>query len=182
MSNATNDPHASLSLFQPRDIDQEEPQASQPAPPRAQSAKPTPREYSDLFVDEHTASSPTPHKSFAKAGSGKHFTANRLFDEDTEEDRIAATPKGIKTNPNKYNHFEFGDGEDTPKYRETARPTTKGKSEASWNFEDFSTPNKTQPKTQPQAVRHFGWSDDEVSRHYQPEMPEVALVSLPPTH
>ncbi|CBX95409.1 hypothetical protein LEMA_P025610.1 [Plenodomus lingam JN3] len=162
-STATNDPHASLSLFAPREVSEGESCSSQPSAPRAQSAKPPPREYSELFVGEDTGSpSPSPQRIPVKAGSGKNFKASRLFDEDTEEDRIAATPQGVKTNAKKYNHFEFGDGEETPTVRDSARAPPKGtKSQPSWNFEDFATPEKAETKTQPQAVRHFGWSDDE---------------------
>lgn len=159
---ATPDPHASLSLFQPRQVSEGESYNAQPIAPRAQSAKPPPREYSELFVGEN-AGSPTPaaQKIPVKAGGGKHFKANRLFDEETEEERVAATPRGIKTDAKKYKHFEFGDGEDSRPVRETARPTTKAKSQPSWDFEDFATPSKSDIKTQPQAVRHFGWSDDD---------------------
>lgn len=177
-NNAMNDPHASLSLFQPRDINEEESHVEGPKAPRAQSAKPPPREYSELFAGEY-AGSPSPSQKIpVKAGGGKNFKQSRLFDEETEEERVAATPMSVKTNAKKYNHFEFGDGEDTPKIRDASRGRTKGKSEPNWNFEDFATPNKTQPKTQPAAVRHFGWSDDEVGPFYQPEILEVAPVYL----
>lgn len=179
-NNAMNDPHASLALFQPRNVDDEDSHASHPIAARVQSAKPPPREYSELFVGENPGSpSPSPNKISAKAGSGKNFKANRLFEE-AEEESPAKGP-GVKTNPKKYEHFTFGDNaeDDTPKVRNTARPETKAKSQANWDFEDFATPAKTKQKTQPQAVRHFGWSDDEVGPFYQPEMPEVAPSSLP---
>ena len=177
-NNATKDPHASLSLFQPRDTNQEESQNSQPVAPRAQSAKPPPREYSELFVGENAASpSPSPHKIPVKAGGGKNYKANRLF-EDDEDFSAARAPMSVKTNAKKYDHFDFGDGEDTPKVRETARAATRSKHESHWDFEDFVTPHKTKTKTQPNAVRHFGWSDDEVGPFYQPEMLEVPPSSL----
>ncbi|KAH7077007.1 hypothetical protein BKA63DRAFT_511211 [Paraphoma chrysanthemicola] len=163
-NNAMNDPHASLSLFQPRSIDEEGAHAAHPTAARVQSAKPPPREYSELFVGENSGSpSPSPQKIPVKAGSGKNFKNNRLF-EDVDEDELAAVKgPGVKTNPKKYDHFTFGDNadDDTPKVRNTARPETKAKGQANWNFEDFATPNKVKAKTQPQAVRHFGWSDDE---------------------
>ncbi|KAF1839913.1 uncharacterized protein K460DRAFT_371864 [Cucurbitaria berberidis CBS 394.84] len=160
-NNALNDPHASLSLFQPRDISQEEPRSSQPTAPRVQSAKPPPREYSELFVGENTTSpSPSPQKIPVKAGGGKNYKANRLFEE-TEDSSATRVPMSVKTNAKKYDHFDFGDGEDTPKVRETARAATRGKHESHWEFEDFMTPHKTKVKTQPQAMRNFGWSDDE---------------------
>ena len=180
-NNAMNDPHASLSLFQPRNVDEEDSRASHPIAARVQSAKPPPREYSELFVGEDSGSpSPSPQKIPAKAGSGKNYKANRLFEEADEDTASPIKGPGVKTNPKKYEHFTFGDNaeDDIPKARNTARPETKAKSQANWDFEDFATPAKTKQKTQPQAVRHFGWSDDEVGPFYQPEMLEVAPVSL----
>jgi hypothetical protein len=165
-NNAMNDPHASLSLFQNRSVDHDDDQHSaQPAAPRAQSAKPPPREYSELFVGENSGSpSPSPQKIPTKSGGGKNYKASRLFDQDNEGDAAAVKGSSVKTNPKKYEHFTFGDNDDadTPKPRNTARPETKTKSQPNWDFEDFATPAKTKTKTQPQAVRHFGWSDDEV--------------------
>lgn len=160
-NNAMNDPHASLSLFENRSVNDSESYTAQPIAARVQSAKPPPREYSELFVGEGSGSpSPSPQKIPTKAGGGKNYKANRLFEEDDEEIKVPGST--IKTNPKKYEHFAFGDGEDTPKVRDTARPI-KTKGQASWDFEDFATPAKTKTKTHPQAVRHFGWSDDEVS-------------------
>jgi hypothetical protein len=181
-NNAMNDPHASLSLFQNRGVEEENDSNSQPLAARAQSAKPPPREYSELFVGENAGSpSPSPHKYPTKAGGGKNFKANRLFDE-TEEELEHGTPAvkgaGIKTNPKKYEHFTFGDGEDNTKVRNTARPETKAKSQANWDFESFNTPAKPKQKTLPETVRHFGWSDDEVGPFFQPEASEVAPLSL----
>lgn len=169
-SNAMNDPHASLSLFERRQIEENELPSAHPTAPRVQSAKPPPREYSELFVGEN-AGSPTPQNQRfpVKAGANRQSVANRLFDE-TEEDRVAATTplKATKTNPKKFNHFEFGDGEDeeTPRGRDASRkeaPRGSSKSQANWNFEDFVTPEKTNPKNNPQANRSFSWEDDEVS-------------------
>ncbi|KAL5121379.1 hypothetical protein ACEQ8H_000847 [Pleosporales sp. CAS-2024a] len=162
-SNAMNDPHASLSLFQNRSVDEDDNMhSSRPIAPRVQSAKPPPREYSELFVGENSGSpSPSPQKIPVKAGGGKNYRASRLFEEDEEEAAAAAKGPSIKTNPKKFEHFAFGEGEDAPQVRNTARPETKSKGQANWDFEDFATPAKTKQKTQPQAVRHFGWSDDE---------------------
>ena len=167
---ATGDPHASLSLFQPREINQET-SFPRPTAPRAQSAKPPPRDYSELFADEGpepptpSIASPSPQKNGipVKAGSGKNFISNRLFEE-TEGEKALKSPVGVKTNAKKYNHFEFGDGNDdqaTAKVRETAH-STKSKHMSQWDFEDFVTPEKPGTKVLGQAVRHFGWSDDEV--------------------
>jgi hypothetical protein len=98
-----------------------------------------------------------------KAGGGKNFTSNRLFEE-TEEEEPLKSPASVKTNAKKYSHFEFGDGNDdqhTPKIHETAH-STKSKHMSQWDFENFATPEKPGTKVLGQAVRHFGWSDDEV--------------------
>jgi hypothetical protein len=142
VSNAMNDPHASLSLFQPHDPAQDaDSPVSRPIAPRAQSAKPPPREYSELFVGEEPGT-PSPENVAAspqkkeripnKSGGGKNFRPNRLFDE-TEEEQTAPTPLSVKTSSVKYNHFEFGDGEDesTPKVRDTSRPI-KSKHASQW--------------------------------------------------
>lgn len=168
-TNALNDPHASLSLFERRQIDEEELPSAHPIAPRATSAKPPPREYSELFVSGDAPSpSPANQRIPVKGGANKQSQVNRLFDE-TEEDRIAAaTPlKVTKTNPKKYNHFEFGDGEDeeTPRGRNASKkegPRDKSKSQANWDFEDFVTPEKTNPKNNPQA-QTFSWENDDVS-------------------
>ncbi|RMZ66856.1 hypothetical protein GMOD_00002229 [Pyrenophora seminiperda CCB06] len=185
-NNAMNDPHASLSLFQPRDIDEDDEDrvsrsSSQPSVPRSLSAKPPPREYSELFAGADGGSpSPSPQERIpVKAGSGKNFKNNRLFEE--EDDPADRVPVSIKTSSKKYDHFTFGEGEETPKVRDTSRPTRhdqhRNRNDAHWDFDDFATPNKSKPKTHPQAARHFGWSDDEVSPFHQPET-EAALPSL----
>jgi hypothetical protein len=175
-----NDPHASLALFAPRETEDEPSYTSKPLAPRAQSAKPPPREYSELFATAE-GGSPTPSEKIpVKAGAGKNYKPNRLFDDDDDES-VTSAPSSIKTNSKKYDHFQFDDGEETPKAPDALRPTrqdqNRNKNNAHWDFDDFATPNKSKPKTHPQAVRHFGWSDDEVGLPYQPE-PEVAYASL----
>lgn len=166
---ATGDPHAGLSLFQPRDVNQESSYHKVTAP-RAQSAKPPPRDYNELFASEGAESlapsveSPSPRKNgnYAKAGAGKNFRTNRLFEE-IDEEKAAQSTTGVKTNAQMYNHFDFvteGDDQATPKVQETAR-STQAKHASQWNFEDFVTPEKPKEKILGQAVRHFGWSDDE---------------------
>jgi hypothetical protein len=178
-NNAMNDPHASLSLFQNRTVDEDDDSySSKPLAARAQSAKPPPREYSELFVGENSGSpSPSPQKIPVKAGSGKNYKASRLFENEEDDDEAVNKGPGVKTNPKKYEHFTFGDGDEpTPKARNTARPETKTKAQANWDFEDFNTPAKTKQKVHPQAERHFGWSDDEVSLFCLSEMRQVTSV------
>lgn len=168
-SNVTRDPHASLSLFQPREQNQEVAYPKSVAP-RA-SARPPPRDMSELFVgsDDEGEKAPPPQQVAspakkngipAKSGAGKNFQPIRLFDED--DGPTPKKPSPEKANPKKYNHFEFGDGEEAPN---AGRPTSSSRSQhqSQWDFEDFVTPHKKQPKVRGQDVRHFGWSDDEVS-------------------
>ncbi|KAL5387770.1 hypothetical protein PMIN04_011352 [Paraphaeosphaeria minitans] len=158
-TNAMNDPHASLALFENRQPEVEGEFESHPIASRAQSAKPPPRNMGELFIGDQPGT-PTSHNASSipkKAGVGKNFKPNRLFDED---DEAAPTPGGIKTNSKKYDHFEFGHGEDTPRGSEPVRNVNK-KHQSQWDFEDFVTPEKTKPKILPGNQRSVGWSDDE---------------------
>ncbi|KAF2460031.1 hypothetical protein BDY21DRAFT_316858 [Lineolata rhizophorae] len=192
-TSATRDRHATLSLFETRDDDAE---ARTPrgragssvssVAPRA-SARPPPRDYSELFAggdDDNDANfgdvaSPSASGSKmtspergrhngsyvpGKTGAGKHFVPNRLFDDDEETSK--SPERAFKTNPKKYDHFEFGEGEDTPRLpapAELQRQAIKASKHTSqWDFEDFTTPDKPPMRVRSQDVRHFGWSDDEL--------------------
>jgi hypothetical protein len=179
-NNVTRDPHASLSLFAPRDKNMD---GSLPAvvAPRA-SARPPPRDYHDLFVGNDSDQSPaSPAKNArdrsespsrasvvpSKSGAGKNYGPSRLFDRD---DETPASPEGkdhsadhfYRPNPKKYQHFDFADASE----RQDAPPTSKGgksKHGSQWNFDDFSTPQKNVPTKvlRNNDVRHWGNSDDE---------------------
>ena len=192
--NVTGDPHASLSLFGPR----ETPKSTHKQPavaPRA-SAKPPPRDYHDLFVgndsDASAANTPvsktktaSPHKEnhpapvAAKGGAGKNFQPSRLFDTDAPLPASPGTPqkspdKYIKPHPSKYNHFDFADGSDEPSQKPSALPARpKSKHGPQWDFEDFITPEKVAQKVRGQDVRHFGWSDDDVNMDSPANHPKV---------
>lgn len=166
---ATRDPHASLNLFAPRDPNEHAPGDYQgpKLAPRA-SAKPAPRNYNELFASGDSPSaaandpgskvrSPSPSKvdgTILKAGAGKHYTGNRLFDEN-DPTGGARSPERKKVFNQKYDHFAFGDGEDAP---QTTRPTSNGKKKggATFSFEDFSTPPKYQRKLRPDDQIHWG--------------------------
>ncbi|KAI9876182.1 MAG: hypothetical protein M1830_007083, partial [Pleopsidium flavum] len=180
-TNVTGDPHASLSLFGPRDANED---TSLPAviAPRA-SAKPPPRDYHDLFVGHESDSSPaeksksptrepnaTANAIAPKGGAGKNYLPSRLFgDIENPQPGTPGTPhqspdKFIKPHPKKYNHFEFGEGSDGPVQQQQPKPMPthpKSKDQSQWDFEDFVTPEKVPQKIRGQDVRHFGWSDDE---------------------
>ena len=156
--------------------------------PKAQSAKPPPRDYHDLFVGEQSPETPqdgppSPKKESlmsppvgAKGGAGKSYKPSRLFD--TEENN-PSTPKSpekgnyMKPHPMKYNHFEFGNGDDAPALK-ADRPKTKHQSQ--WDFEDFVTPQKPHVKSRPgnQDKRHFGWEDDEPIMDSPAKHPAIA--------
>ncbi|KAF6236558.1 hypothetical protein HO173_005339 [Letharia columbiana] len=186
--NVTRDPHASLALFAPRE---EEEDSSAPAAvaPRA-SAKPPPRDYHDLFVGNESDASPiskekiiSPQKEnmtlgpiAPKGGVGKNYQPSRLFETDNPQPGTPGTPiessaKFIKPDPNKYNHFEFGDGNEK-QMPMAARP--KSKHQNNWDFADVMTPDKVPIKVRGQDVRHFGWSDDEPVMDSPVKHPAVA--------
>lgn len=186
--NVTRDPHASLALFAPREAEED---SSAPAvvAPRA-SAKPPPRDYHDLFVGNESDASPVSREKMAspqkenmtpgpiapKGGAGKNYQPSRLFETDNLQPGTPGTPiespnKFIKPDPKKYNHFEFGDGNEKQKPT-AARP--KSKHQANWDFADFMTPDKVPTKFRGQDVRHFGWSDDEPVMDSPAKHPAVA--------
>ena len=232
--NVTRDPHASLSLFAPREEEEEKeskstgvvkpyasavskppqrdyhdlfvgndsdaspqskPRATSPKKenggvraPKAQTAKPPPRDYHDLFVgvDEDAppattkggASSPqkenmTPRYIAPKGGAGKNYQPSRLFDTEDAHSNSRPESKFIKPDPTKYNHFDFGAGEGDEKPKPSpARP--KSKHQATWDFEDFNTPEKVKMKIRGQDVRHFGWEEDEPIMDSPAKHPAVA--------
>lgn len=220
-NNVTRDPHASLSLFAPRDEVAQEPQSKPVAPRAIASAKPPPRDYHDLFVGNDSDSSPRPlnagpsspkkenagmkppppksqiakppardyHDLFVsndsgnsanaenhvtiseklilspgsvapKGGSGKNFRPNRLFDTHEDEPNTPKSPDklGYKTNPNKFNHFDFGNGEDA---KAAGGPRPKTKHQSQWDFDDFNTPVKPALKIRDQDKRNFTLEDEE---------------------
>ena len=181
-NNVTRDPHASLSLFAPREKNVQESLPSVVAP-RA-SARPAPRDYSELFVGNDSDNSPaspskapprerseSPSKVVApKAGAGKNYAPSRLFDNDESSpirptvNKEHSTEHFYRPNPAKYQHFDFADGSDP---QDAPHPTpprdVKSKHGSQWNFDDFNTPAKVVPSKvlRTNDVRHWGNSDDE---------------------
>lgn len=177
-NNVTRDPHASLSLFAPREKSVQESLPSVVAP-RA-SARPAPRDYSELFVGNESDNTPVPAKApirersesptKAKAGAGKNYAPSRLFDNDENSpirptlNKEHSADHFYRPNPSKYQHFDFADGSDS---QDAPRPTplkdVKSKHGSQWNFDDFNTPAKVVPSKvlRTNDVRHWGNSDDE---------------------
>ena len=144
---ATGDPHATLSLFQPRDVNEqpETPYTNKVISPRA-SARPAPRDYAELFAGEDAEGSPSKREVQAKSGAGKNYKPIRLFDQG-EEEVTTRSPEKLKTHSKKYKHFEFDDGEggDRP---EATNDTTE--------YFDFSKDHKSgKVKTNPKKYDHF---------------------------
>ena len=130
--------------------------------PRA-SMKPAQRDYQDLFADgaylpEARDGSPSKveNRNPLKGGAGKHYHASRLFTKEPEEPPRSPDKSTKKTQPKKYNHFEFGEEDLKVDSR-----NINNRHNAKWNFEDFDTPEKPRARRQPQQERHIGWSDDE---------------------
>ncbi|KAE8446396.1 hypothetical protein EG329_012001 [Mollisiaceae sp. DMI_Dod_QoI] len=167
-TNITRDPHASLALFAPRGTTFEDPLPSVVAP--KSSAKPPPRDYNELFggQDSHdeppTDRSDSPSKSIApKLGAGKNYGPSRLFDAESGEEAPAdPSEKMYRPNAARYQHFDFGDGEEAVQKRPVIDAT---KHSSQWNFDDFMTPQKNVPSKvlRTNDVRHWGNSDDEVA-------------------
>ncbi|GME40252.1 Major facilitator superfamily [Neofusicoccum parvum] len=169
-TSATGDPHASLSLFQPREEDDRPETPSEYSVERARSAKPVSRGLAEIISPEHQA--PQRSSSPAKAGAGKKFQPIRLFDTEEEHEQGGQRERGIKTNSKKYDHFVFGEGEDAAEH--DTRPTSRSKKHTSqWGFEDFATPEVTKTKVLPQHTKQFGWSDDEEAEDSPVKRPVV---------
>lgn len=161
------DPYASLDLFSPKATDENRPMVSSNAVAPRASARPPPREMSELFAAGHEDHEPgSPKKVHVepviapKGGGRDKFAPSRLFADDPEEPAAV----GYKSDPAKYNHFDLGEAleEDPMQHRENAsktnpvplRPKTT-KNQSQWGFEDFSTPAKVPQKVRGQDVVHF---------------------------
>ncbi|OMP87288.1 hypothetical protein BK809_0007374 [Diplodia seriata] len=157
-TSATTDPHASLSLFAPREEEDGPQTPGGPKVERARATKPVSRGLHEIISPEHQA--PERSASPAKAGAAKHYHPIRVFENDGETHEREPAQRGIKPNSKKYDHFEFGQGEDAPQADQ--RPASKSKkSTPQWGFEDFATPEVTRTKILPQHTKSIGWSDDE---------------------
>ncbi|KAK8218180.1 hypothetical protein IWZ01DRAFT_140846 [Phyllosticta capitalensis] len=167
------DPHASLSLFQPSSNHEEDVAPRTSLAPRATSAKPPQRDLHEILSPERAPS--TGSAIQAKAGASKNFQPIRLFDQDEDASQSPSkSPVRGKAGPKKYDHFEFGDGEDaTPKAVANKAALKPKKHAPQWDFEDFVTPEKHSVKVQAQNERHFGWSDDEVDMETPVKRPVV---------
>lgn len=175
------DPHTSLDTFwnesQKNDQILSPSSDARPLAPRA-SAKPPPREMSELFAAGHedlepsAANGGSPKKSYTvqavapKGAGASKFGPARIFGGDEE----TKTHGGYKSNPAKYNHFDLGDADENDPLQHkpgNAAQATKvpmrartNKHQSQWDFDDFNTPAKVSQKVRPNDVIHIGWGDE----------------------
>lgn len=159
----TRDPHRSLSLFTPQEEEVERIRGPNVAP--RSSAKPPSRDFNEIIGANDNGEPLEPHpKANHVAGKGRNgFSAQRTFEIGSNEDE--KTPKGkdrtVVVDPKRYQHFEFSD-EHVASPPNAPEPVTKhSKHSSTWDFKDFTTPEKIPMKHRKDDERHFGWSDEE---------------------
>jgi hypothetical protein len=177
------DPHASTyqDLFSPgREGESRGESPGTAIAPRA-SARPPPREMSDLFVAGHEdyearpGGSPkksVPFEAIAPKGAGSQkFGDVRVFaGDESKEDKI------YRTNPARYDHFDIGEAdENDPMQHKSGRNREKQnlpmrarteKHGSQWDFIDFVTPAKVPMKIREQDK--VNWDYDEESMAQTP--------------
>lgn len=178
ITSATGD-RRELSLFQPREEAEQLTPKKNPrvVAPRA-SAKPPSRNLTDILAGNENempppstpmGRPPSPRKNTTdgapRIGAAKNYHPIRLF-EDEETDSMKSPEKSVKTNPHKYKHFEFGNGEGAEPSKNVV---SRAKHSSQWGFDDFNTPVKPQVQVRTQDMRNFGWSEDEVRKVYNPK-------------
>ncbi|KAF8854437.1 hypothetical protein BDZ45DRAFT_676978 [Acephala macrosclerotiorum] len=163
-THVTRDPHASLSLFAPRGERFEDPLPTVMAP--KSSAKPPPRDINEIFGVQTSPVEPerseSPSRIAPKVGAGKNYGPSRLFDAESAAAPDPKTEKMYRPSAARYQHFDFGDGEEAEKKK---KPVDATKHSSQWKFDDFMTPQKPVPSKvlRTNDVRHWGNSDDEVA-------------------
>ncbi|WYZ34442.1 hypothetical protein EsH8_I_000718 [Colletotrichum jinshuiense] len=189
-NNALRDPHASLSLFAPREQQAEESPDRSVVSPYA-GTRPHQRSFTDILGNEpQEPGSPSAGRERSespgkpKGGAGKNFQPSRLFDADANAnepdspEQHKSPEKFYRPNPKKFQHFDFADGsdpQDTPKPAE-GRPKPS-KHDSNWSFDDFVTPQKVKPtKTlRTQDVRHW---DTDINNSSMKETPAARHVQV----
>ena len=159
------DPHASLDLFQKVEDVRRELRPNAVAP--RVSARPVPRDDSEIFAAGREEVEPSPGKTASpekevasKGATGQNFKPSRLFENEPEKD----SPALKKSNPAKYNHFHIGNEpeHDLSQHvdpKSSSQIPTRPKSQkhaTTWDFGDFDTPEKPRQNIPSQDVRHFG--------------------------
>lgn len=178
--NAMRDPHASLSLFAPREQQLED--ASESIVTPYAGTRPRQRSFTEIMgnqPDADEAASPSSGRERGsvapKIGAGKNFAPSRLFETDENAalepdspDTVVSPSKHRLPHPKKYHHFDFADGSDPRDAAAAEAAAAKHRSRPSkhdttWSFDDFTTPSKAQPSRglRSQQVRHWGDAEAE---------------------
>ncbi|KAI2625139.1 hypothetical protein GGS21DRAFT_309271 [Xylaria nigripes] len=131
--------------------------------------RPRQRDFAEILGDEPVEGSDFPDSNdnrsrpAPKAGAGKNFPENRLFEKDEgyeEPSEDIITPNRFyRPHPKKYSHFEFTD---EPDKQDTSKPLPdpvplKAKHTSQWSFEDFVTPEKVKPSKTLRQQQAQGW-------------------------
>ncbi|KAI1435016.1 hypothetical protein GGR50DRAFT_350815 [Xylaria sp. CBS 124048] len=150
--------------------------------------RPRQRDLTEILGDEPIDGSESldraksPNAVAPKAGSGKKFQPNRLFEsnqvhEDLPED-IKSPDHHYRPHPEKYSHFEFADGsdaQDAPTHPQNSTPV-KTKHTSQWSFDDFVTPAKVQPS---KTLHHQEGRKWDLGNNEVPETPLVPRKARP---
>ncbi|GAB7356182.1 hypothetical protein MBLNU459_g6770t1 [Dothideomycetes sp. NU459] len=147
------------------------------------SAKPAPRQWGDLFASGDTLATPAPNRNarssspakaegaILKAGAGKNFGENRLFDTREGAEREPSQERRKVDGSKSGQSFVLGHGEDAPPLDGNRPLSAKAKKQMNkWDFEDFVTPEKIAQRPQPEHERHIGpgIDEDDVSPEKRP--------------
>lgn len=166
----TRDPHRSLSLFTPQEEEVE--RVLGPAIAPRGSAKPPSRNLGEILGASDDGEPLKYEPTAVMPPKGQNgFSAQRTFEIGSEDQK---TPKQVDRtvilDPKRYQHFEFSDEHVASMPNAAIAATKHSKHSSTWDFEDFTTPERKPLKHRKDDERHFGWSDDE-------ELPEP--IKLP---
>lgn len=168
------DPYAADSLFELLSPGPEDEKKTHRVRPQRQT-----RDLSEIFVSQDGDSPENrPKKPASRPAAQKNFQPSSAFNNEEEEPTSISTPtKGrqspVKGYSQRYSHFEIGaDNSDREIKPKPARQSRFHQSQ--WNFEDFVTPEKPKGYINPQQVRHFGFSEDELPEEDENQKPRAA--------
>lgn len=176
------DPHASLDVYREEQEERREIAPNAVAP--RESAKPAPRDMSDIFAAGHEDYEATGPGGSARKSAKENYVApkgaayskfqpSRLFEE--EEVKHKPDRHFYKTNPARYNHFDIGDADDNDTFQhhdENEKPkdvpirSKQGGQQRNipqWGFHGVSTPDKVKQKSRGQEAVHFSYEDAETN-------------------
>ncbi|KAL1954696.1 hypothetical protein VTO42DRAFT_800 [Malbranchea cinnamomea] len=119
------------------------------------SAKPAPRDYTEIFGGDDPDVTPTkPEKGPLKGTAGHRHNQSRIFEEE-DNDNKRTVPQTPLTNSKKYSHFEFGESE-------APTPTSKTNSKKYNHFEfgEAEVPISAAKPSQAKSFSHFEFGEE----------------------